>query len=45
MMTSENVPPVDIIVAVDKSGGIGLDGNLPWSLEAEWAHFLRLSTR
>ena len=36
---------VNIIVAVDNQGGIGLDDGLPWSLEKEWKHFLKLATR
>ena len=38
-------PRVDIIVAVDSRGGIGAEGALPWRLEGEWRHFLRLVTR
>ena len=38
-------PRVDIIVAVDRAGGIGREGGLPWRLEAEWRHFLKLVTR
>ena len=38
-------PRIDIIVAVDNAGGIGLRGDIPWRLEKEWQHFLRLVTR
>ena len=38
-------PRVDIIAAVDRAGGIGREGDLPWRLEEEWRHFLRLVTR
>ena len=39
------VPRIDIVVATDKVGGIGLGGDLPWRLEKEWQHFLKLVTR
>ena len=38
-------PSIDIIVAVDNAGGIGLKGEIPWQLEKEWQHFLKLTTR
>ena len=36
---------VDLVVAVDQEGGLGLAGELPWRLQAEWQHFLSLVTR
>ena len=38
-------PRVDLIAAVDRAGGIGREGDLPWRLGEEWRHFLRLVTR
>ena len=38
-------PVIDLIVAVDNAGGIGLRGDIPWRLQKEWEHFLRLTTR
>ena len=33
------------IVCIDKQGGIGKNGDLPWKLEDDWQHFLTLSLR
>ena len=35
------VHPIQIIVAVARNGVIGRDGRLPWSIPADWQHFLR----
>ena len=36
---------INLVAAVEQSGGIGKDGGLPWSLPQDWEHFLRLATR
>lgn len=33
------------IVAIDENGGIGLNGDLPWKLQKDWQHFLRMTTK
>ena len=38
-------PIIDISVAIDAEGGIGLNDELPWKLDKEWRHFLKISTR
>ena len=35
---------INQIVAIDENGGIGINGNIPWSLPKDWEHFLRLTT-
>ena len=40
-----NSIPINQIVAIDEKGGIGLGGNLPWSLRRDWEHFLRMTTK
>lgn len=42
---AESSPNIDLIVAVDNAGGIGINGEIPWRLEEEWRHFLKLATR
>ena len=37
--------PIHQIVCIDKNGGIGKNGNLPWKLEDDWKHFLAHSLR
>ena len=37
--------PIHQIVCIDKNGGIGKDGNLPWKLEDDWQHFITHSLR
>ena len=32
-----------IIVAIDEAGGIGKDGDLPWQLSADMAHFKKIT--
>lgn len=34
----------EVVVAADEAGGIGRDGQLPWRLPGELAHFRRLTT-
>ena len=36
---------INLVAAVEQSGGIGKDGGLPWNLPSDWNHFLRLATR
>lgn len=36
---------INLVAAVEQSGGIGKDGGLPWHLPSDWNHFLRLATR
>ena len=36
---------INQIVAIDENGGIGIDGDIPWSLSKDWEHFLRLTTK
>ena len=36
---------INLVAAVEQSGGIGKDGGLPWNLPSDWKHFLRLATR
>ena len=37
--------PIHQIVAIDENGGIGLDGNLPWNVEKDRQHCLRMTTK
>ena len=37
--------PIHQIVCIDKNGGIGKNGDLPWKLEEDWKHFLAHSLR
>ena len=37
--------PIHQIVCIDKNGGIGKNGNLPWKLEDDWQHFITHSLR
>ena len=37
--------PIHQIVCIDKNGGIGKNGNLPWKLEDDWQHFITYSLR
>jgi len=39
------VTPVHMIAAVEKNGGIGLNGALPWRIEEDWRYFLNHVTR
>ena len=32
--------PIHQIVCVDKNGGIGKNGDLPWKIEGDWQYFL-----
>ena len=41
----EGRPAINLLVAVEQSGGMGREGGLPWSLAREWQHFLALATR
>ena len=36
---------INQIVAIDENGGIGINGDIPWSLPKDWEHFLRLTTK
>ena len=36
-------PRLELIAAVDKNGGVGLDNRLPWQLASEWAYFQRMT--
>ena len=36
---------INQIVAIDENGGIGINGDIPWSLSKDWEHFLRLTTK
>ena len=46
-MEHQNEAEISIhqIVCIDKNGGIGKNGTLPWKIEKDWQHFLSLSLR
>ena len=44
MSSGPEVVPIDMIVAVDAEGGIGLEGGLPCQLPTDWKHFIKLTT-
>lgn len=39
MSFKEKIPPLSIIVAVDKAGGFGKDGKIPWFFPEDLKHF------
>lgn len=41
----EVTPVIHMIAAVEKNGGIGLNGTLPWRIEEDWRYFLNHVTR
>jgi len=42
-VTPMEYPRLELIAAVDKNGGVGLDNRLPWQLPSEWAYFQRMT--
>eukprot|EP00088_Acartia_fossae_P025323 TRINITY_DN26147_c0_g1_i1.p1 TRINITY_DN26147_c0_g1~~TRINITY_DN26147_c0_g1_i1.p1 ORF type:complete len:239 (+),score=27.98 TRINITY_DN26147_c0_g1_i1:96-812(+) len=44
-MGDVNVPPIHIMAAADRNGGIGFKGGLPWKIPEDWTYFLKTVTR
>ena len=41
MMAVDNKPFITIIAAIDRKGIIGVDGDIPWRIPSDFAHFKR----
>ncbi len=43
MMAPDNKPVITIIAAVDRNGVIGVNGDMPWRIPSDFAHFKRMT--
>ncbi len=41
MMAADKKPAITIIAALDRNGVIGVNGNMPWRIPSDFAHFKR----
>ena len=39
-----HIPPLNIIVAVDESGGFGKNGKIPWNIKEDMQHFKEITS-